>query len=448
MRRKLKFTFFIAILTVLFIVLFQVYWVYNNFKVSERNFITSSKYILQRSISLYQLQQSELPTSLKYKDPSLTFFLRTIPNRDAIAFDTPAVIKPFHAEFLTVKIDEYNIDEVSVLMARLISQQFRRPINLDSLSLIYEQELCKENIEVAFKLILANHLPKDAIAVPIKFHRTPVVIVQAIPVRASLMLWKRHLLPAGISFILILLSAGSLFVMGRMILRQMRLNNFKDDFINNITHELRTPLTILKSSLDALKSFGASSDPHRLERYLNINLNILNKLDKDIDRLLEVSKYEHGIMHAQPAMVNLTRLSMEIADRFDLHAPDNIFIHNYLPNEVVRTDCFIIDTILSNLIDNGIKYARGDIRIDIIFRQVHAGWQLQVQDNGRGIDQFHLPFIFDKFYRVQSKNLHEVKGYGLGLSYVKLLVRALNGKISVNSQLNKGTTFTIQFYDE
>ena len=450
MRRRLKFTFVIAILAVLMIVLFQIYWVYNNFNVSERNFVTSSKYALQRSISLYQLQQSELPTSLKYKDPTLTFFLRTIPNRDSIAFDTPAVIRPFHAEFLTVKIDEYNINEVSTIMGRLISQQFRRPVNLDSLNLIYKQELLKENIAVSFKLVLLDSttvLAENKIAVPIKFHRSPVVIVQAIPENSSLVLWKQNILPAFISFILILLSAGSLFFMGRMIIRQMRLNNFKDDFINNITHELRTPLTILKSSVDALKSFGASSDPDRLDRYLNINLSILEKLDKDIDRILEISKYEHGIMQAKPSVVNLTDLAVAVSDRFSLRAPDRILIHNSLHNEVANTDPLIIDTILSNLIDNAIKYSQGDILIDVSFLHIDRGWQLQIQDNGKGMDQFHLPFIFDKFYRVQSKNVHEVKGYGLGLSYVKLLVAALNGTISVRSQINKGTIFTIQFHD-
>jgi len=449
--RRLKFTFFTAICAVLLIVLFQVYWVYNNFKVSQHNFTTSARFALQKSISSYQLQQSELPTSLKYKEPTLTFFLRTIPNRDSIAFDTPAVIKPFHAEFLTVKIDEYNINEVSAIMGKLISQQYRRPVNLDSLSMLYKQELRRENITVSFKLVLLDSTAvpaQDEVSVPIKFHRTPVVIVKAIPENLSTMLWKQNILPAVISLMLILLSAGSLFFMGRMIMRQMRLNSFKDDFINNITHELRTPLTILRSSIDALKSFGASSDPQRLERYLSINLNIIKKLDKDIDRILEISKYEHGIMHVQRTVVNLTELSATIADHFDLRAPDEIFIVNTLPDEVANTDHFIIDTILSNLIDNAIKYSQGHVRINVSFQSIANGWQLQIADNGKGIDPFHLPFIFDKFYRVQSKNVHEVKGYGLGLSYVKLLVTALNGEIFVTSQIDKGTIFTIQFHDE
>ncbi|QHS58823.1 sensor histidine kinase [Chitinophaga agri] len=450
MRRKLKFTFFISAMTALLIVLFQTYWVYNSFKVSRRNFTTSAKHALQRSISLYQLGQSEMPTSLKYRDPTLTFFLRTIPNRDSIAFDTPKVIKPFHAEFLTVKIDEYNISEVNALLGRLISQQLRRPVNADSLNLIYKEELRKENIEVPFHIIVVDSssiIRQHDIAVPIKFHRSPVVIVRAIPINFSLALWKENIIPAVISLILILLSAGSLFVMGSMILRQMRLNTFKDEFINNITHELRTPITILKSSADALKSFGVSSDPERLARYININVTILDKLDKDIDRILEVSKYEHGILHAQRKVVNLTALSREIANRFDLQAPDSISIRNTLPNGEANTDCLIIDTILSNLIDNAIKYSPGDIRIDLGFAPIADGWKLRIRDNGKGIEQFHLPFIFDKFYRAQSVNVHDVKGYGLGLSYVKLLVSALHGNISVRSQVNKGTTFTIHFHD-
>lgn len=437
-------------MTALLIVLFQTYWVYNSFKVSRRNFTTSAKHALQRSISLYQRGQSEMPTSLKYRDPTLTFFLRTIPNRDSIAFDTPKVIKPFHAEFLTVKIDEYNISEVNALLGRLISQQLRRPVNADSLNLIYKEELRKENIEVPFHIIVVDSgsiIRQHDIAVPIKFHRSPVVIVRAIPINFSLALWRENIIPAVISLILILLSAGSLFVMGSMILRQMRLNTFKDEFINNITHELRTPVTILKSSADALKSFGVSSDPERLARYIDINVTVLDKLDKDIDRILEVSKYEHGILHAQRKVVNLTALSREIANRFDLQAPDSISIRNTLPNGEANTDYLIIDTILSNLIDNAIKYSLGDIRIDLGFAPIANGWELQIRDNGKGIEQFHLPFIFDKFYRAQSVNVHDVKGYGLGLSYVKLLVSALHGNISVRSQVNKGTTFTIHFHD-
>ncbi|WP_347527800.1 sensor histidine kinase [Mucilaginibacter sp. CAU 1740] len=100
---------------------------------------------------------------------------------------------------------------------------------------------------------------------------------------------------------------------------------------------------------------------------------------------------------------------------------------------------------MSNLIDNAIKYGGDNVNIQIGVEPLFAGWALSVTDDGVGISANHLPYIFDKFYRVQGGDVHDVKGYGLGLSYVKQLTEALKGTISVQSKINKGSTFTIQF---
>lgn len=448
MKKRLTFTFFIAFLTVAAVVFFQVTWVYNTYKTSERNFITSARNALQRSITGYQLQQNELPSSLRYKVPTLTFFQNTIPNRDSLALDTPKVIKRFHAQFTTVKVDENNIQELYEILGRLLSQQTHKEINTDTLLMFYKKELLRENIHIPFRLVVLPHAKQigaGEIAVPVNFHRSPVV-VQAIPQNHSLALWRQNLFPAIFSLLLVMLSAGSLLIMGKMIIRQMRLNNFKNDFINNITHELRTPITILKSSVDALKSFGAAADPEKLTRYLTINGAILNKMDRDIDRILEISKYEQGIMHPHITPVNVAQLAHNVSSRFNLSAPDVVLINYELPQAVIDTDPYILDTIFFNLIDNAIKYSNPPVRIELNFQPVVNGWQFQITDNGKGIANFHLPYIFEKYYRVQTGDVHEIKGYGLGLSYVHQLVSLLNGTISVISKINEGTTFTIQFH--
>jgi len=439
-----------AFLTVAMVILFQITWVYNSYKTSERNFITSARYALQRSITSYQLQQNELPTSLRYKVPTLTFFQSTIPNRDSISLDTPKVIKRFHAQFTTVKVDEENIDQLLEILGRLLSQQTHKSLDADSLNQFFKKELLKENIHVPFRLVLSTNTKvtgPNTIAVPVNFYKSPVV-VQAIPQNQSLALWRQNIFPAIVSLVLILLSAGSLLIMGKMIVRQMRLNNFKNDFINNITHELRTPITILKSSVDALESFGAAANPEKLTRYLKTNGAILNKMDPDIDRILEISKYERGDIHLRLRPVDVAQLAREVSSRFNLHWPDKIVINYNLPQPRISTDPFILDAIFSNLIDNAIKYSNTPVYIEINFQPVINGWQLQIADNGKGIAGFHLPFIFDKYYRVQSGDVHEVKGYGLGLSFVKELVLALGGQIDVVSKLNQGTTFSIRFYDK
>jgi signal transduction histidine kinase len=450
MKKRLKFTFFIAFLAVAMVILFQVTWVYNNYRTSERNFITSARYALERAITSYQLQQNELPTSLLYKVPTLTFFQSTIPNRDSIALDTPKVIKRFNAQFTTVKVDEENKNELLEILGRLLSQQMHRSLNLDSINRFFKKELLKENISVSFQLKLstdAKVATPNAIAIAVNFYRSPVV-VQAIPQNQSLVLWQQNIFPTTVSLLLILLSAGSLFFMGNMIIRQMQLNSFKNDFINNITHELRTPITILRSSVDALESFGAAADPEKLTRYLKTNGAILNKMDRDIDRILEISKYEQGIIHARLKPVDVAQLARDVSNRFNLDWPNTVVINYNLPKALVNTDPFILDSILSNLIDNAIKYSDHPVQIEINFHQIINGWQLQVADRGKGIASFHLPFIFDKFYRAQSSDVHEVKGYGLGLSLVKELALTLGGQISVTSKLNQGTTFTIRFHDK
>lgn len=426
--------------------LFQVYWVYNSYKAGERNFKSAATNALTRSIEIYQVQQNELPTSLKYKTPTLTFFRRTIPDRDAIALDSSKVLKRFNAEFLTVAIDKNNLQIVRGMVARLLSQQLHKPLNLDTLNRIFKGELQKENIKVPFKLVILHNksaMPPGEIAAAINFYKSPTVIKAEINSRSLLL--AQNILPALVSLLLILLSGGSLFYMGIIIKRQMQLDGIKNDFINNITHELRTPITILKSSNEALSQFGAAADPERLARYLNINAAVLNTLEASVDRVLEITGYEQGVKLANPQNINLFELINQVTARFSLYDHATIKLQYDLPGKDLITDAFIIDTILSNLVDNAIKYGGDKVNIQISAASLATGWLLQVTDDGPGMSAGHLPYIFDKFYRIQGGDVHDVKGYGLGLSYVKQLVTALKGTIDVKSKLNQGTTFTIQF---
>lgn len=446
MKKRLVYIFLAAVLTAGGIILFQFYWVYNSYKTGERNFKNTATNALLRSIDMYQVQQNELPTSLKYKAPTLSFFMRTIPNRDSIALDTPKVIKKFNAEFLTVAVDKNNLQIVRAMVARLLSQQLHKSLSLDTLTRIFKGELKKENIDIPLKLvILRNQIktPPDEIAAVINFYKSPIVVKAE--VNSNNLLLAQNIFPASVSLLLILLSAGSLFYMGIIIKRQMQLDGIKNDFINNITHELRTPITILKSSNEALAQFGAAADPEKLERYLKINAAVLDSLDNNVDRVLEITKYEQGVKLANLQPLNLMELVNQVAARFSLYENAVIELQYDLPYTTIVTDGFIIDTVLNNLVDNAIKYSGEKVNIQIGISPAANGWQLQVADDGMGMQGLHLPLIFDKFYRIQSGELHDVKGYGLGLSYVKQLVTALKGEIGVTSKINKGTTFTIEF---
>jgi two-component system, OmpR family, phosphate regulon sensor histidine kinase PhoR len=441
MKRKLTFLLFIAAMTVSGILLFQCYWVYNTYKTGELNLNKSLTAILQRSIDNYQIQQFKLPASLSDKVPHLDVmeWKTTTPGNSG---KNGALLK-----FDEVSVDTNDVNRVKLMIAQLLSSKENSPVQLDSLKQSFTEELRKSNLKLPFKLLLLQHqqrLPENKIASFINFSG-PGTIVVAEMNDIGHILFKQNLLPALISLILILLSGGSLFYMFIVIRRQIKLDSMKNTFISNIAHEFRTPLSILKSTHEILIDFGEMSDPEKTVRYLNTNKEIIQKLEANVERILDISQFESVTSLAKKETVNISELAPEIIARFKITEDIKLKFINADALTLVISDGFIIDTAISNLIDNAIKYGGTEVIVTVKLARLENSWEIIVADNGRGISPKHLPFIFDKFYRVPSGDIHEVKGYGLGLSYIRQLVSSLNGKIEVSSKINAGTTFRVKF---
>lgn len=446
MKQRLRFTFIIATITVSSIVLFQLYWLYYNFDNAQRSFQSTAVRALEKSIDRYQSQQVELPSSLNYKKPSLTVFMRTKPSVEAFDLDTPKHKKVYNAEFNTVAIDKQHEPYVRALIARLMTQQMHKPLDLKKLEKIYKKELASAGIVMPVLLSLRKKplsIQADEVASRIDFYKSPVVVIAKL--NSSRWMLQHNLLPALVSLILILLSAGSLWFMGVIIRRQLKLDRLKNDFISNITHELRTPLTILRSSNEAIARFDVAGDPEKLARYTGINADIIDKLEAEVERIMDISvtDREFGIKTLQ--QVDLNQLLENSVRRSELVG--NRPIHLTVPTEpiLVHTDPYKIETILNNLLDNARKYAGAEAQISVEAALDGNRWTLGISDTGQGISADNLPYIFDKYFRVDNGDLHDVKGYGLGLSHVKGLVESLNGNIVAKSKIGQGTTFLISF---
>jgi two-component system phosphate regulon sensor histidine kinase PhoR len=450
-KQRLKLTFVVAAFAALSIITFQIYWVYSNYVNAQRSFTSTAIDALEKSIQDYQLQQIDLPTSLNYKMPSLTVFMRTKPDQEALALDTPNSTKLFNAEFNTVAIDKQNINVVRALIARLMTQQLHKPLNLDNLTKLYKKELAKKQITVPVSLTIrrnSSRIRPGEIAVPINFFKSPVVLKANIKNLAWLV--QHNLLPSLVSLLLVLLSAGSLWYMGLVIRRQLKLDRLKNEFISNITHELRTPMTILRSSNEAIAQFGIASDPEKLARYTGINFSILDKMENEVERILDIIQLEKRQSSTVRQVVDLKQIAQEVISRFAILEDDRLTLDCSDPAYPVYTDPQKIDNILSNLIDNALKYAGPEASVFVKIQVSKKTWQLIIGDNGRGVSIEDQPFLFDKYYRVNTGDLHDIKGYGLGLSYVKGLVESMGGRILLKSKLGYGATFTINFdrYDQ
>jgi two-component system phosphate regulon sensor histidine kinase PhoR len=231
-----------------------------------------------------------------------------------------------------------------------------------------------------------------------------------------------------------------------IILRQKRLSEIKNDFINNMTHELKTPISTIGISSEMLLRTDFSEDTEKLKRYASIIHKENKRLENQVERVLNVAKYENEELTLNKEQIDIHVLLLEARDNFSFNQLEKggaIILKLNATNSQLVADPVHVTNVIYNLLDNGIKYCTAEPEIHIETYNERGGICIQFKDNGIGIQQENLKMIFDKFYRVPTGNLHNVKGFGLGLYYVKLIVEAHKGTITVSSSLNQGTTFSV-----
>ena len=246
------------------------------------------------------------------------------------------------------------------------------------------------------------------------------------------------------SLVLFLILAFSFWFLIHTMLKQKSLEEMKSDFTNNITHELKTPVAVAYAANDALLNFDAGNDPAKRREYLEISQGQLEKLEGMIEQILSMSMESRKTFELKRETIELEPLLQKLADQHILSAgkPCDIKV-NVDSSLVLDADRFHLSNIVSNLIDNAIKYSGESVRIDITAKATDEGVEIRVRDNGIGIAPEKQKHIFDKFYRVPTGNVHDVKGYGLGLYYAKTMVEKHGGTIEVSSTPGKGSEFIL-----
>ncbi|MDO8367974.1 MAG: HAMP domain-containing sensor histidine kinase [Saprospiraceae bacterium] len=232
-----------------------------------------------------------------------------------------------------------------------------------------------------------------------------------------------------------------------VILRQKQLSELQRDFINNMTHEFKTPISTINISTDVfLKNDKIKEDP-RLYRYAGIIKEQVLRLNTQVEKVLQLAKIERDNIELNVEEIDLAELIHSISPSIELKINDkNGILHLDLDatNARVRADKLHLTNILHNLVDNGVKYSREKPEIHIGLQNEVNTLVLSVQDNGIGIPKEHQKRVFDKFHRVPTGNVHNVKGFGLGLFYVKTMCKEHRWKLSLSSELGKGTRIEIR----
>lgn len=273
---------------------------------------------------------------------------------------------------------------------------------------------------------------------------TPVSIYTAsvFPIRSFIL---KQIAPQILfSLLLTLLTVIAFVVLYRNVRAQQRLMELKNDFISNVTHELKTPVATVSVALEALKNFHALNDRKLTNEYLDIARNELTRLTLMTDKILKAAVFENKGITIQKESVDLNKNISQILDSMRLlfeKQQAQVTYHPTGENFVIEGEQTHITNVIYNLVDNALKYSPMQPVITINLLERENELVLSVTDKGLGIQDEYQKKIFDKFFRVPSGDIHDIKGYGLGLSYVAGVVKAHNGSIEVQSQLGKGSTF-------
>lgn len=259
------------------------------------------------------------------------------------------------------------------------------------------------------------------------------------------LVWKHMTGILTTSFIILLILGFSFWFLIRTLLRQKTLEDMKSDFTNNITHELKTPIAVAYAANDALLNFNQAEEKTKRDQYLRISQEQLQRLSSLVEQILSMSMERRKTFRLHPEEVNLKELIVSLVEQHQLKADKPVQIALEIEPEALTivVDRTHFSNIISNLIDNAVKYSKERADITIRCRQTEQTVTISIADRGIGIPLDKQKHIFDKFYRIPTGNLHNVKGYGLGLFYVKSMVEKHGGTISVKSEPGKGSIFTI-----
>ena len=232
----------------------------------------------------------------------------------------------------------------------------------------------------------------------------------------------------------------------KILIRQKKVAEIKNDLINNITHEFKTPISTIALAAEALKEPELNKDRVAIEKYTTMIEEENDRLKNMVDSLLNTAMIENGEYSLEKSEIDIHSLIKNLVNRNKLRletANGEIILELLAEDHKVFADQQHIANILNNIIDNAIKYSRHKPLIKISSVNKSGCISISISDNGIGIDKYQQKKIFNTFYRVPTGNIQDVRGYGIGLSYVKKLVEAHGGTINVESKLNKGTTFNL-----
>ena len=252
----------------------------------------------------------------------------------------------------------------------------------------------------------------------------------------------------AILFSIIIIAAFYLTV--RTMIRQKKLGEIKNDFINNMTHEFKTPIATISLAVDAMRNEKVLQDREKLNYFSTIIKEENKRMNRQVETILKASQLERQEVDLNLKPVHVHEVIKDVVENFALQLEEKQGKAELLlnaQNDLIDADEVHLSNLVNNLFDNALKYSKENVPPFVRLTTLSNGKKfiMKIEDNGIGMNRETLKRIFERFYRAHTGNIHNVKGFGLGLSYVKTMVEAHHGEIKADSTLGKGSSFQIEF---
>ncbi|HMH20601.1 MAG TPA: HAMP domain-containing sensor histidine kinase [Puia sp.] len=478
---KRRISILLMVLTIGTIVAFQAFWLRKSYAEEKRLFTIRTNLLFRETILKLEASKLHLDTSINFsfqERPGMTKLARVM--LDKQTKDSSGKLHEQKTFVITMNHEDTNrgADPAHRIQLRVPdARAFDFLSNIDSLI----EPVTASEISARYLRVL----DKEAIHLPFRIKATPVVRDQNNPPRSGLpgselldfdqddskvvtslgrrMAYELHFDNSGwyvarrigpqalFSLVLVGFTLLSFLSLYRNWQQQRRLTLLKNDFISNITHELKTPIATLSVAVEALKNFNALHDPARTQEYLDISSNELQRLSLLVDKVLKLSLFEREEIELKKDHFDLKVLVEEVMasmrlqfEKYQARLTLEVQDGEEDADFYLKADKLHITSVIFNLLDNALKYSRQDPAIQIRLASGRGQLLLSVTDNGLGIPAAYMNRIFEKFFRVPTGDRHNVKGYGLGLSYVSYVLQRQGGEISVESQEGAGSRFTVK----
>ncbi len=436
-----------------------------NFLFQQIDTITKQKFTYGATI----LEENfKLPTD--FLDNDTIIYKRVSGKKD---FFHSRLIKGLDNRFQSIKEDRFSFSQRLTAIEKaqyseinsdfLAKQPVHLRINNIELNAVIKDELRKNNILLDFKYIVYN---KDGISTRLKSN--PYEVSKKKPYKYPLFIGvndeieydlhitfptkNQHIL-SGISnilllslffiFIMIVVYSNSLY----QLIKQKKISQIKTDFINNMTHEFKTPIATINLALDSIKNPKIINDNNKVLKYIETIKEENKRMHTQVENVLMISELEKNQLKISKKTIDMHRIIDDAITRVSLLTKDKngiLYTHFDAKTSEIQGNQFHLTNIVVNMLENAIKYSINTPKIDVYTESTDKFFIIKIKDKGIGMSKSVQKLIFDKFYRAQKGNIHDVKGHGLGLSYVKEIVEKHRGAIFVESEKEKGSIFTVK----